>query len=141
MAQHDDPGTAALQDAAAAYSTHAEGQRSAREAKHKEDLEAQAASPIQSTGGLESVDAPLAEEARFVANPENLRKEVDSEEKFSEGLTNNPVEVEVGGETVTDPVESKPEPESDSGKPPTKAAAKAPAAAKKTAAKKGSAKK
>jgi hypothetical protein len=35
---------------------------------------------------LESVEQPLSEEARFVANPDELRKEVDSEEKFSEGL-------------------------------------------------------
>jgi hypothetical protein len=137
----DNDNTSDYEGAAAAYSTHAEGQRSAREAKHKEDLEAQAASPIQSTGGLESVDSPLAEEAKFVANPEGLRKEFDSEEKFSETLTNNPVEVEVGGETVTDPVESKPEPEPAAAPAPTKAAAKAPAAAKKTAAKKTATKK
>ena len=139
MAQHDDPGTAALESTAAAYSTHAEGQRSAREAKHKEDLEAQAASSVQSTdGGLESVDGPLTEEAKFVANPDDLRKEVDSEEKFSETLTDNPVDVEVGGATVSDPADGKadkPAGESDSGKAPTKAAAKK-STAKKVAAKK-----
>jgi hypothetical protein len=129
MAQHDDPGTAALEGAALAYDTHARGQREARDAQYKASLEAQA------NPDLESTETGMTEEAKFVGNPEDLRKEVDSEEKFSEDLENNPVEVEVGGETVTDPAEAKPEKESSSGKPPTKGAAKK-APAKKAAAKK-----
>ena len=37
----------------------------------------------EADSGLESVEQPLPEEARFVANPDNLRKDVDSEEKFA----------------------------------------------------------
>lgn len=131
--------TTDYEGAAAAYSTHAEGQRAAREEKHKADLEAQKNSTIQSTdSGLVSVDSPLTEEAKFVANPDGLRKEVDSEEKFSEGLEDSPVEVEVGGETVTDPAD-----DGDTTAEPEPAAAPAPtkAAAKKRTAKKAAAKK
>jgi hypothetical protein len=34
--------------------------------------------------GFEHTETALTEEAKFVANPDALRKEVDSEEKFSE---------------------------------------------------------
>ena len=34
----------------------------------------------------EEVHGELTEEAKFVANPDDLRKEVDSEEEFSAGL-------------------------------------------------------
>ena len=56
--------------------------------------------------GFDHSESTPHEEARFVANPADLRKEVDSEEKFSETLEDSPVEVEVGGETVTDPAEA-----------------------------------
>ena len=137
MAPDHPSNTSDYEGAAAAYAQHAEGQRSAREAKHKEDLEAQAASPVQSTGWLESVDGPLTEEAKFVANPEGLRKEVDSEEKFSEGLKDNPVDVEVGSVTVTEPVNADELAPVEEPKK-TAAAKKAPAkaTAKKAAAKK-----
>jgi hypothetical protein len=134
MTPHPDPGTEALEGTNAAYATHAEGQRAAREEKHKADLEA------QENSGLVSVEGGLTDEAKFVGNPDDLRKDVDSEEKFSEGLENNPVDVEVGGETVTDPAEAKPEKESSSAPPPTKGASDS-GAAKKAAAGKATAKK
>ena len=46
---------------------------------------------------LESVDSDLADESKFVGNPENLRKDVDSEEKFSEDLTDGEDTLEVPG--------------------------------------------
>jgi len=52
--------------------------------------------------GFEHSETELVEEQRFVANPDNLRKDVDSEEKFSEGLEDHPIDVEVGGATVKD---------------------------------------
>ena len=49
---------------------------------------------------LESVDSDLDESARFVANPDNLRKDVDSEEKFAEGQ-------EDGEDTLETPAPAK----------------------------------
>ena len=37
--------------------------------------------------GFEHSETPLVEEQRFVGNPDELRKSVDSEEKFTEGLS------------------------------------------------------
>jgi hypothetical protein len=49
---------------------------------------------------LESVEQDLPEEQRFVANPDNLRKDVDSEEKFSEDLEDGKDTLETpGGQT------------------------------------------
>lgn len=42
-----------------------------------------AAAQAEADSGLESVEQPLSEEARFVDNPAELRKGVDSEEKFA----------------------------------------------------------
>ncbi len=55
--------------------------------------------------GFDHSESVPAEEAKFVANPDDLRKEVDSEDKFSETLEDNPVDVEVGSTTVTEPAD------------------------------------
>ena len=46
-----------------------------------EDKDREAAEEVKPT---EEVHGELTEEAKFVANPDDLRKEVDSEEEFSE---------------------------------------------------------
>lgn len=56
---------------------------------------------------LEHDQHELVEEAKFVANPTDLRKGVSSEDEFSEGLSDNPVDVEVGSETVETPAAKK----------------------------------
>jgi hypothetical protein len=68
---------AAISDA---YSTHTEGKLKANEELNKEREKA------EKDSDLESVDQPLPEEQRFVGNPDDLRKDVASEEEFSEGL-------------------------------------------------------
>jgi hypothetical protein len=62
------------------YTTHTQGKLAANEDLNKEREKAEKDSK------LESVDTPMVEENRFVANPDDLRKEVSSEEEFSEGL-------------------------------------------------------
>lgn len=69
-------------------------------------------------------ETPLPEEQRFVGNPEDLRKEVDSEEKFSEGLEDGDDTLEeVGGQDAS----------KDAGSVGTKPKATRSSAAKKTA--------
>jgi len=51
-----------------------------------DDKDREAAEQAAADSGLESVEQELPDEAKFVGNPENLRKEVDSEEKFSKDL-------------------------------------------------------
>lgn len=51
----------------------------AAEDKDREDVEAR-------EEGVEHPDTPLPEEQRFVANPDDLRKDAASEEEFSAGL-------------------------------------------------------
>lgn len=80
MAPHENPGTEASVATNEAYATHTEGRAAANEAKRKEAEEAAASS------GLVSVEGTLTDEAKFVGNPDDLRKDVDSEEKFSERL-------------------------------------------------------
>lgn len=83
---------------------------------------------VEAEEGFEHTDTVPHEEMRFVSNPEDLRKDVDSEEKFSEDLEDNPVEVEVGDTTVTEPATDTEDSKADTAKKTT---------AKKTASKKG----
>lgn len=48
-----------------------------------EDKDRETAEEVTST---EEVHGELTDEAKFVGNPDDLRKEVDSEEEFSAGL-------------------------------------------------------
>lgn len=50
------------------------------EAEEKDRKEAEKAEE-----GFEHTETALTDEAKFVANPDDLRKDVDSEEKFAEG--------------------------------------------------------
>ena len=43
---------------------------------------------------LETVEQPLPDEAKFVANPDDLRKDVDSEAKFAEGQSDGSDDLE-----------------------------------------------
>lgn len=97
MAQ-ENAGTSNLESVNAVYAQRVGNLESADDQVREEQVAAD--------DGFDHSDAPLVEEQRFVANPADLRKEVSSEEEFSEGLTDNPVEVEVGDETVTDPAEA-----------------------------------
>ena len=65
-----------------AYATRVEGLQAAHEA------DAEAAAEAEENSGLESVEQELPEEAKFVANPEGLRKEEDSEEAFAANQEN-----------------------------------------------------
>jgi hypothetical protein len=65
-----------------AYKTRVDGLTSAHADKNKE------AEQVEKDSGIESTDTPLVEEQRFVANPDELRKDASSEDEFSEGLTN-----------------------------------------------------
>jgi len=47
--------------------------------------EAKATEAAEEAKATEEVHTGLPDEAKFVSNPDDLRKEVDSEEKFSEG--------------------------------------------------------
>ena len=58
-----------------------QGRVDALNAANEKDVEA--AEQAEKDSSLESVEQDLPEEAKFVANPEHLRKEVDSEEKFA----------------------------------------------------------
>ena len=51
----------------------------------------------EANSSLESVEHELPDEAKFVGNPEGLRKEVDSEEKFSKDLDDGDDTLEVPG--------------------------------------------
>jgi len=62
-----------------------------------DDKDREAAEQAEADSGLESVEQELPDEAKFVGNPENLRKEVDSEEKFAKDLDDGDDTLEVPG--------------------------------------------
>ena len=59
-----------------------------------DDKDREAAEEAEKDSSLESVEQGLPDEAKFVANPDDLRKDVDSEAKFAEGQSDGSDDLE-----------------------------------------------
>jgi hypothetical protein len=102
----ENTGTSSLESVNAIYAQRVDNLVAAEDQVRDEQVEAD--------DGFDHSESPMVEEQRFVDNPADLRKEVSSEEEFSEGLTDGEQDLGLDG-TDADPEADGPDadPEAD----------------------------